>query len=712
MKEVEKQNKKILQTKGEINGEQKDKLELLRNSFHKLQASANSFSELLDRDIPEIPPVNTKATSAAAADMTAREDDLIDDENTYLSLLASETDMNFVETGTWEHEETQKFYEDFPNVSDYLSTITNTTTVTATASVESSVAVTDDGTNNNNNNNKPCNKNSNNNKRNTINSGEQQIQQNNNNENGKKTAEILAVPISKAHVDDFLKCLPLCVNKERIDNAAIDFLMNYNNKTNRRHIVKTLYAVPRTRLDLLPLYARFVAILNPIMPDIAKHLNAALTAEFKYLVQKKDQINIETKIKNVRFIGELVKFRLFAKSDGVQCLQELLNDFTHHHIEMACNFLETAGRFLYNSADAHYRIRIFLEQTMRKKQVSNLDWRYGNMIENAYYHVIPPESNEAGSAGNQKKKKNTLEAFLHKTLYDDLTDDEHVQIKALKSIRRLDWTDKTVAQTAVNYLSQAWNVRYLYIGNLANLLAGLVEYQEFVGTEVVDNVMEDIRFGLDWNSVRMNQRRLSTIRYFGELYNYRLIESADVFKMLYMLIMYDIVYESTNNNTNNNDRDPPSSTFRLRLICALLDTCGYYFDRGLSRTRLDVFLIFFQHYYAFKFSHPVWTIDNPFPIDVRQMVEDTIHQLRPSLTIVEDYEQAERMLMKVQRDFANSARKYYDVNSTAPWSAFAVVMMAMSSSSTADSKEDASSNDVVNISSSNDDDRSISLVRD
>ena len=60
-----------------------------------------------------------------------------------------------------------------------------------------------------------------------------------------------------------------------------------------------------------------------------------------------DQINIESKIKVVRFIGELVKFRIFPRSEALTCLRMLLQDFNHHHIEMACNLLETCGRFLY-----------------------------------------------------------------------------------------------------------------------------------------------------------------------------------------------------------------------------------------------------------------------------------------------------------------------------------------------------------------------------
>lgn len=69
---------------------------------------------------------------------------------------------------------------------------------------------------------------------------------------------------------------------------------------------------------------------------------------------------------------------------------------------------------------------------------------------------------------------------------------------------------------------------------LANLLAGLVAYQEEVGTRVVDGVLEDIRLGMEVNLPKFNQRRVAQIKYLAELYNYRIIESSDIFKVIFV----------------------------------------------------------------------------------------------------------------------------------------------------------------------------------
>ena len=102
---------------------------------------------------------------------------------------------------------------------------------------------------------------------------------------------------NKIILEAFLNNLSNCVNREMIDNAAIDFLVTLNNKHNRKKLVRTLFGVNRTRLDLLPFYARFVAILYPALPEISNELCQALRQDFKYHVRKKDQINIESKIK-------------------------------------------------------------------------------------------------------------------------------------------------------------------------------------------------------------------------------------------------------------------------------------------------------------------------------------------------------------------------------------------------------------------------------
>jgi len=62
--------------------------------------------------------------------------------------------------------------------------------------------------------------------------------------------------------------------------------------------------------------------------------------------------------------------------------------------------------------------------------------------------------------------------------------------------------------------------------------------QETVGTHVVDGVMEDIRLGMEVNLPKYSQRRVAMIKYLGELYNYRMVESSDIFKVVIDCLPY------------------------------------------------------------------------------------------------------------------------------------------------------------------------------
>ncbi len=92
-------------------------------------------------------------------------------------------------------------------------------------------------------------------------------------------------------------------------------------------------------------------------------------------------------MKIARFIGELTKFGLYARAEALHCFKLLLFNFAHHYIEMACNFIETCGRYLLHHVDSHQRTKVYLEQMMRKKSMLASDSRYIPMIENAYYQV-------------------------------------------------------------------------------------------------------------------------------------------------------------------------------------------------------------------------------------------------------------------------------------------------------------------------------------
>lgn len=127
---------------------------------------------------------------------------------------------------------------------------------------------------------------------------------------------------------------------------------------------------------------------------------------------------------------------------------------------------------------------------MRKKQAQHLDARYVTMVENAYYYCNPPPVEKA-----VKKKRPPLQEYIRKLLYKDLS--KVTTEKVLRQMRKLPWQEAETKGYLICCMVNIWNVKYNSIHCVANLLAGLVAYQEDVGIHVVDGVLEDIRLGME-----------------------------------------------------------------------------------------------------------------------------------------------------------------------------------------------------------------------
>ncbi|CAJ1054615.1 Hypothetical predicted protein [Xyrichtys novacula] len=631
LQNTERQNRRILHSKGELSEDRHKQYEEFATSYQKLLANTQSLADLLDENMPELPQ-----------DKTVQED-----HGPGIDIFTPGKPGEYdLEGGIWEDEDARNFYENLVDLKAFVPAILfkdnekssqgkdkddakdgrdgkDSASTTEELELElEALDITDEPLE----------------LEGPDEAENEELAKKLLDEQEQEDEEANTGSHLKLIVDAFIQQLPNCVNRDLIDKAAMDFCMNMNTKSNRRKLVRALFTVPRQRLDLLPFYSRLVATLHPCMSDVAEDLCSMLKGDFRFHIRKKDQINIETKNKTVRFIGELSKFKMFSKTDTLHCLKMLLSDFTHHHIEMACTLLETCGRFLFRSPDSHLRTSVLLEQMMRKKQAQHLDARYVTMVENAYYYCNPPPVEKT-----VKKKRPPLQEYIRKLLYKDLS--KVTTEKVLRQMRKLPWQDPEVKSYLICCMVNIWNVKYNSIHCVANLLAGLVAYQEDVGIHVVDGVLEDIRLGMEVNQPKFNQRRISSAKFLGELYNYRMVESAVIFRTLFSFISFGINQDGT-----ASPLDPPEHLFRIRLVCTLLDTCGQYFDRGSSKRKLDCFLIYFQRYIWWKKSLDVWTKDHPFPIDIDYMISDTLELLRPKMRLSCSLDEATKQVTELERE--------------------------------------------------------------
>lgn len=79
----------------------------------------------------------------------------------------------------------------------------------------------------------------------------------------------------------------------------------------------------------------------------------------------------------------------------------------------------------------------------------------------------------------------------------------------------------------------------------------LIYLQEDAVCRVVDGVLEDIRLGMELNEFSINQRRVSMIKYLGELYNYRILDSSDILRVS-KFVKYTVIGYHLKNISNKN----------------------------------------------------------------------------------------------------------------------------------------------------------------
>ncbi|XP_034118620.1 LOW QUALITY PROTEIN: regulator of nonsense transcripts 2 [Drosophila albomicans] len=654
--------RRTMECKGEISQEKREKCELMQASFDKLLASAQSLSELLGEPLPELTKESECCNPGTVID----------------NMLDSAA---FGTLDPWGDEEARAFYTDLPDLRQFLpnfsapkvdlETLEEPSELTEEAidanidadldmddppSAASDTALDKDPTDEQSMSSATTNAEAasiapaccsllpSDKKMSSalMELGRQQQQQQQDQQPNNQTAQAQSQSQQlRKQFDVFLQNLFNCVNKELIDSAAIEFLLNYNTKHQRKKLTRIIFNVQRTRLDILPYLSRFVAIVHMCNTDVAADLLELLRKEFKWHIRKKNQLNIESKLKIVRFIGELVKFGLFRKSDALGCLKMLLRDFIHHHIEMACAFVEVSGVYLYNCRDSRLLMNVFLDQMLRMKTATAMDSRHAAQIESVYYLVKPPES-----AKREATPRPTIHEYIRHLIFEELCK-QNVE-RCIKMLRRINWHDTEISSYAIKCLSKAYLLRFPLIRCLADLVSGLSSYQPRAVTIVIDNVFEDIRAGLEIHSPKMSQRRIAMAKYLGEMYNYKLVESTHILNTLYSIISLG----ASMDQSIISPLDPPESLFRLKLACMLLDTCGPYFTSQVTRKKLDYFLVFFQHYYWFKKSHPVFSqsenTSDLFPILVDHTYRDCLAGVRPKLKLYKSLEQAKEAIDQLQ----------------------------------------------------------------
>lgn len=443
-----------------------------------------------------------------------------------------------------------------------------------------------------------------------------------------------------AQVDAILARLPELTTKDAVDQMAMDFCF-LNSKASRNRLIKAVQEVPKGRSDLLPLYSRLVATLCKYMPDVAQGLVSHLDDEFRSLQRRKSKDFLgQVRTQNVRYLAELTKFGVVPEHVIFHCLKVSLDDFSRMNIEIICNLLENCGRYLLRNPETSPRMQSFLDTLQRKKTAQVLGQQERMLIENAIYYVNPPER-----AAIEQKERTPIDLFLRKIMYSDLS--RRTLDKTVKQIRKMHWEEPDIVHLLHKIFAKPGRIKYSNIHLLAVILGSVHRYHQDFTISVIDDLMESITFGLELNDFKFNQRRIAEVKYLGELYIYRLVDSPLIFDTLYRILSYG--YPNGYPRPGDvNPLDLPDDYFRIRLVCNLLETCGMYYDKGAAKKKLDFFLTYFQYYICLK---------DRLPMDVDFLIQDAYSLTRPQWKLVTDLEEA-------TKEFAEVVKQTYQQSAT------------------------------------------------
>jgi regulator of nonsense transcripts 2 len=417
--------------------------------------------------------------------------------------------------------------------------------------------------------------------------------------------------------DRLLLQLPKVTGREECDDLSIQLcrlcskFSHVDSKSSRMAVYKALYPCPWRQMELVPYYARVAATLAQEMPeDFKDSLASHVQRDFFRMCSTKMQYTVEPRICNARMVAELTKFQIMPPIVALKCFRALLDDFSHHNIDVVAALLESVGGFLYRNPATYLRMRNILDILMKLKTVKNLDPRQEHLIDNAYYTCVPP---------NQTAKK-YLGSPLEEYIRDLLSRQARGTVNDVaRQLRKMNWDEHQNVAFLVHTMLDVSQGRYSRVPWLARLTHSIGKYRRDFPVFLLDALLEEIRCGLETNSSSMMQTRVAQMRFLGILGGHTgggrqvVCPLPVVLKALHLIISFGNI-----GDTNISEAfDPPMDFFRVRLVVSALEglrEAGNMIEENYGRySVLRRFLLHFRLYILQK-GEP--------PVDLAQRIDD------------------------------------------------------------------------------------------
>ena len=328
-----------------------------------------------------------------------------------------------------------------------------------------------------------------------------------------------------AKVEGLIMRLSDSLSKDKADTICTDFCY-IAARGGRRRLIQEFLSVHRSEVDRIPFYGRIIATLANVFDDIAPAVSEPLKNEFYNLVKKGKRANLSERLKNIKFIGELIKFKVFDDLAVFEIVKSLLDDFHGDNVDVLCCLFDVAGYYLTRTPSTSKRMGSILDIFLRLKAVSKLDSRQCALVDSAYYKCRPVQRVVV------EKIRPPLHEYIRELIYLQLS--KHTLDKVATQLRKLPW-DETEPYLLKRLLKVSKG-RYASVPLVAALIARLSQYYPTLAVRALDTLLEDIRFGLETNETWMHQRRVANMRLLALLYKERVALFRELMDTLYLII--------------------------------------------------------------------------------------------------------------------------------------------------------------------------------
>jgi MIF4G domain len=405
--------------------------------------------------------------------------------------------------------------------------------------------------------------------------------------------------------EGFKKKLHQCSSKEIADQLAEEFV-KIANKKHRKDLVDTLCLYSKHTQQFLPFYSRMIAGIATQHKEVPNKILSKLETEFKAFQEQGDPSTLDIRVRNLKFIAELVKFQLAQPQILLNCFELCLHNFSGENIEIACQLLRSCGRYLSKHPASSETANLMINRMVRIKDRKNLPPETENSIDEVIFICRPKEKTQ------KKKNSPVLYQFIKYQFLSLNSENIEGTVKILQScpipeseIYIIDSIFKSVKKGTVSNLQ-----------NISKVLLALKKNAFFCETVVflVDTLCEDVLFELKNNDFRKSQYRILMIKFFGELYCCDIIDYNLVFKMLFTLLCFDT--------------DP----FKVKLIWTLLDTVKDRLTSFSAPNHKNILTGFLTEFKKYILSKPGISIELEFLVmDLFEMFR--LYKLKPTQSV-------------------------------------------------------------------------------